>query len=314
MKLDSTLSVTLLVATFSSATGVKVKSICVMERPVAYPVTSRENELAVLPVTATFSSTGACCGTVSASAGGFVGVTSIGDVRGAYAQNTKKLSTYYACIDAGRLPTEKGLVLTAEDKLRRHVVTQLMCNFFIDAGEIQRRFGVDFHEHFSSELERLDAPEPESDWAGFWFHRRILKRRLAPVCRISYLRTARVAVTPVASTVERITQRIIQVDHAGKPAFLAQLLKEEPVDRALVFTRTKHGADRVVRHLATAGVNAAAIHGNKSQGQRVRALDLGGLPVERRPWAIGRLWWRDLLRCIAEVERWSAGRAESQVG
>jgi superfamily II DNA/RNA helicase len=83
---------------------------------------------------------------------------------------------------------------------------------------------------------------------------------------------ARVAVTPVASTVERITQRIIQVDHSNKPAFLAQLLKQEPVDRALVFTRTKHGADKVVKGLARAGITADAIHGNKSQNHRERVL------------------------------------------
>jgi oxygen-independent coproporphyrinogen-3 oxidase len=86
-----------------------------------------------------------------------VGVTSIGDVRGAYAQNTKKLSTYYACIDAGRLPTEKGLVLTAEDQLRRHIITQLMCNFVVDARETERRFGIRFHEHFAPELAVLQA-------------------------------------------------------------------------------------------------------------------------------------------------------------
>ncbi len=83
---------------------------------------------------------------------------------------------------------------------------------------------------------------------------------------------ARVAVTPVASTVERITQRIIQVDHSAKPAFLAELLKQEPVDRALVFTRTKHGADKVVKGLARAGITADAIHGNKSQNHRERVL------------------------------------------
>jgi ATP-dependent RNA helicase RhlE len=83
---------------------------------------------------------------------------------------------------------------------------------------------------------------------------------------------ARVAVTPVASTVERITQRIIQVDHAAKPALLAQLLKQEAVDRALIFTRTKHGADKVVKGLAKAGIRADAIHGNKSQNNRERAL------------------------------------------
>lgn len=87
-----------------------------------------------------------------------VGVTSIGDVRGAYAQNTKKLSTYYACLDAGRLPVERGLVLTGEDKLRRYVITQLMCNFAVDARETARQFGVDFYSHFAHELEVLEAP------------------------------------------------------------------------------------------------------------------------------------------------------------
>src|ERR1700687_4955317 len=83
---------------------------------------------------------------------------------------------------------------------------------------------------------------------------------------------ARVAVTPVASTVDRVTQRIIQVDHSAKPALLAQLLKQEPVDRALIFTRTKHGADKVVKGLARAGITADAIHGNKSQNNRERVL------------------------------------------
>ena len=83
---------------------------------------------------------------------------------------------------------------------------------------------------------------------------------------------ARVAVTPVASTVERITQRIIQVDHSAKPAILAQLLKSEQVSRALVFTRTKHGADKVVKSLVKAGIPAEAIHGNKSQNHRERVL------------------------------------------
>jgi len=83
---------------------------------------------------------------------------------------------------------------------------------------------------------------------------------------------ARVAVTPVASTVERITQRIIQVDHSAKPAVLAQLLQQERVDRALIFTRTKHGADKVVKGLARAGITADAIHGNKSQNNRERVL------------------------------------------
>jgi superfamily II DNA/RNA helicase len=83
---------------------------------------------------------------------------------------------------------------------------------------------------------------------------------------------ARVAVTPVSSTAERISQRVIQLDHTAKGACLAQLLKQEPVDRALVFTRTKHGADKVVKALEKAGIAANAIHGNKSQNHRERVL------------------------------------------
>jgi ATP-dependent RNA helicase RhlE len=82
----------------------------------------------------------------------------------------------------------------------------------------------------------------------------------------------RVAVTPAATTVERVEQRAIHVARPGKPALLASLLREEAIDRALVFTRTKHGADKVVRSLAKAGIAAHAIHGNKSQNQRERVL------------------------------------------
>jgi ATP-dependent RNA helicase RhlE len=82
----------------------------------------------------------------------------------------------------------------------------------------------------------------------------------------------RVAVTPAASTVERIAQRVIHVERAAKSSLLASLLRTEPIERALVFTRTKHGADKVVRSLAKGGLAAEAIHGNKSQGQRERVL------------------------------------------
>jgi ATP-dependent RNA helicase RhlE len=81
-----------------------------------------------------------------------------------------------------------------------------------------------------------------------------------------------VAVTPVASTVERIAQRVIHVDAAAKHSALIELLRDEAAERTLVFTRTKHRADVVVRRLAAAGIAAAAIHGNKSQNNRDRAL------------------------------------------
>jgi ATP-dependent RNA helicase RhlE len=84
---------------------------------------------------------------------------------------------------------------------------------------------------------------------------------------------AHVAVTPAATTVERIDQRVIFVDRTGKPELLGEILRQESIDRALVFTRTKHGADRVVRALAKMKLAAEAIHGNKSQNQRERVLN-----------------------------------------
>ena len=83
---------------------------------------------------------------------------------------------------------------------------------------------------------------------------------------------AHVAVTPVATTAEKVEQRVIHVDAPRKRQVLAELLRDPDMTRTLVFTRTKHGADRVVEHLERAGYKAAAIHGNKSQGQRERAL------------------------------------------
>jgi len=83
----------------------------------------------------------------------------------------------------------------------------------------------------------------------------------------------RVEVTPSATTVERIEQRVLFVDSADKRALLADVLKDPAIARALVFTRTKHGANRVAEQLDRIGVQADAIHGNKSQSARQRALD-----------------------------------------
>lgn len=84
----------------------------------------------------------------------------------------------------------------------------------------------------------------------------------------------RVETTPVASTPDRVAQRVIQVaSHGAKQAELQTLLSGQDVTRALVFTRTKHGADRVVQKLYDAGIDAHAIHGNKKQNHRERALE-----------------------------------------
>ncbi len=83
----------------------------------------------------------------------------------------------------------------------------------------------------------------------------------------------KVAVAPVATTAERVTQVVTFVNQAEKQALLTLTLRQPEFAKCLVFTRTKHGADRVVRHLISAGIRSAAIHGNKSQPQRERALD-----------------------------------------
>lgn len=89
----------------------------------------------------------------------------------------------------------------------------------------------------------------------------------------SFLRNpANVAVTPVATTAERVEQSVIFVQTGRKQVLLETLLRDPSIERVLVFTRTKHGADKVVRGLDKAGIVGAAIHGNKSQPQREKAL------------------------------------------
>ena len=83
----------------------------------------------------------------------------------------------------------------------------------------------------------------------------------------------RVEVTPQATTVELIDQRVYHVDAGNKRALLAEVLRDPTLSRVIVFTRTKHGANRVSEHLSRSGVAAEAIHGNKSQTARQRALE-----------------------------------------
>jgi ATP-dependent RNA helicase RhlE len=82
----------------------------------------------------------------------------------------------------------------------------------------------------------------------------------------------KVSVTPQATTVERINQKVLFVEQGRKRALLAELFDDAGFKRVIVFTRTKRGADRVAKSLEQVGVEAASIHGDKSQGQRERAL------------------------------------------
>lgn len=81
-----------------------------------------------------------------------------------------------------------------------------------------------------------------------------------------------VIVSPVSSTATTIEQAVYFVPKAEKKDLLIQILEDRPTDRSLIFTRTKHGADRLVKQLGRSGIGAAAIHGNKSQNARQKAL------------------------------------------
>ncbi|SDS25915.1 ATP-dependent RNA helicase RhlE [Mucilaginibacter mallensis] len=85
-------------------------------------------------------------------------------------------------------------------------------------------------------------------------------------------RPEKVEVTPVSSTADTIQQELYYVDKGDKKALLNHILKDKEIKTALVFTRTKHGADKVVKDLVKVGITAEAIHGNKSQNARQRAL------------------------------------------
>jgi len=85
-------------------------------------------------------------------------------------------------------------------------------------------------------------------------------------------RPEKVEVTPVSSTADTIQQELFYVEKNDKRALLNHILKDKEIKTALVFTRTKHGADKVVKDLVKVGITAEAIHGNKSQNARQRAL------------------------------------------
>ncbi|MEP7026992.1 MAG: oxygen-independent coproporphyrinogen III oxidase [Candidatus Eisenbacteria bacterium] len=86
-----------------------------------------------------------------------VGISAIGDVQGAFVQNLKKLTTYTSAIDQGRFPVERGYALTPDDELRRHVITEIMCNARLDTAAVERRFARSFAGTFAPELEELTA-------------------------------------------------------------------------------------------------------------------------------------------------------------
>jgi oxygen-independent coproporphyrinogen-3 oxidase len=85
-----------------------------------------------------------------------LGISAIGDVRGAYVQNEKKLSTYEEAVRAGVLPVARGVARSADDDIRRTVIHELMCNFRVDMDAIERAYGIDFRAYFAADLGELE--------------------------------------------------------------------------------------------------------------------------------------------------------------
>jgi oxygen-independent coproporphyrinogen III oxidase len=88
-----------------------------------------------------------------------LGITAIGDVRGSFAQNARKMKPYYEAIDRGALPVERGYVLSPDDWIRRELILRLMCNFHVDLAEIERAFGLSCADYFAAELAELREPD-----------------------------------------------------------------------------------------------------------------------------------------------------------
>jgi len=99
-----------------------------------------------------------------------------------------------------------------------------------------------------------------------------MPKEVAGLARELLREPVRIDVTPKERTVKKIDQRVVFVDNADKQRMLEKLLRDEAVTRAIVFTRTKHGANKVAKKLMAVGIGAEAIHGNKSQNARQRAL------------------------------------------
>lgn len=88
-----------------------------------------------------------------------IGVSAIGTVGNCYAQNHKKLDDYYRALDQDLLPIERGIIVNTEDKLRRFVIMQLICQFQLQFSAVKLLFGVDSHQHFATEIRRLKGFE-----------------------------------------------------------------------------------------------------------------------------------------------------------
>jgi ATP-dependent RNA helicase RhlE len=148
---------------------------------------------------------------------------------------------------------------------QRHISLQQLKMFVLD--EADRMLDMGFIHDVKKVITKLPAKRQTL------FFSATMPNEIASLANTILNNPVRVEVTPVSSTAEKIQQAVYFVDKADKRALLLHILKDDSIKSALVFTRTKHGADKVVKDLNRANIEAEAIHGNKSQTARQRALN-----------------------------------------
>lgn len=148
---------------------------------------------------------------------------------------------------------------------QRHVHLQHIKIFVLDEADRMLDMG------FIHDVKRVISKLPTKKQTLFFSA--TMPSEISKLANTILVNPERVEVTPVSSTANTIRQAVYFVDKENKKSLLAHLLKEKSIVSALVFTRTKHGADKVARELTKSGVSAQAIHGNKSQNARQNALN-----------------------------------------
>jgi ATP-dependent RNA helicase RhlE len=147
---------------------------------------------------------------------------------------------------------------------QRFISLQDISYFILDEADRMLDMG------FVHDVRRIISKLPEKRQTLFFSA--TMPPEIQQLANILLQKPVKVEVTPVSSTAETIQQHLYYVDKQNKRPLLAHILQDESIKTALVFSRTKHGADKIARELAKAGIRAEAIHGNKSQNARQAAL------------------------------------------
>ncbi|MDB5250012.1 MAG: ATP-dependent helicase [Segetibacter sp.] len=149
---------------------------------------------------------------------------------------------------------------------QRHISLQHINMFVLD--EADRMLDMGFIHDVKKVIDKLPSNRQTL------FFSATMPREISTLADTILDNPVRVEVTPVSSTAEKVEQGVYFVEKENKPSLLLHILKDSNIERALVFTRTKHGADKVAKFLNRADIGAEAIHGEKSQTARQRALSM----------------------------------------